>query len=122
MAKKVMLIEDDMTMLTLLGTLLTYEGYSVAKLDRDDDVDLILASIRKEKPDVILLDVHLRQISGFDLLHALRQDDELKHTYVVMSSGMDVQARCQREGADDFILKPYMPDDLIKKICCVAGD
>jgi DNA-binding response OmpR family regulator len=113
---KVMLVEDEPTMLSLLRTLLQIEGFEVAQLERDDSLDGIIDSIRREKPAAILLDVNLRQVNGFDVLQRLRSDAELKPIRVVMSSGMDYQMRCAQEGADDFILKPYMPEELIKKI------
>ena len=114
--KTVMLIEDDSTMVKLLGTLLTFEGYVIAPLENDDTLDSIMESVRREKPEIILLDVHLRNINGFDLLHHLRADQETKHIRILMSSGMDLRERCLSEGADNFILKPYMPEDLLSSI------
>lgn len=119
---KILLIEDDNTMLTLLRTLMRYEGYDVALLENDDNLDAIMNTVRREKPTLILLDVYLRQVSGFDLLQRIRQDDELKGTRVIMSSGMDFSIRCLNDGADAFILKPYMPDELIEKIRQIIGD
>jgi CheY-like chemotaxis protein len=112
---KVMIIEDDATMLSLLQTLLQMEGFEVIKVNQDKLGDLVEIA-RIEKPDVALIDVHLRQVSGFDLLKLLRQDPELKDVCVILSSGMDFTSECQAASADHFILKPYMPDDLIKLI------
>jgi DNA-binding response OmpR family regulator len=116
MTQKVLLIEDDMTMLALLRTLLQFEGFTVAHLQNDADLESALDAIRLEKPDVILLDVHLRAINGFDLLRAIRQTADMANTRVIMSSGLDFSERCQSAGANEFILKPYLPDDLITKI------
>jgi DNA-binding response OmpR family regulator len=112
---KIMLVEDDATMLSLLQTLLQLEGFEVCQVNLDQ-VDGIVSEIRREKPDLTLIDVHLRQISGMEVLKQIRQDVELKDIFVLMSSGMDVGHKCLQAGADGFILKPYMPDDLIKKI------
>ncbi len=119
---KILLIEDDKTMLTLLRTLLRFEGYDVALLENDDTIDAIMNTVTREKPALILLDVHLRQVSGFDLLKQIRQDNKIKGTRVIMSSGMDLSIRCMDEGADAFILKPYMPDELIEKVRRIIGD
>jgi CheY-like chemotaxis protein len=73
-------------------------------------------------PDVILLDVHLRRVNGLDLLTAIRQDEKTRHTGVILSSGMDVSQRCMELGANAFILKPYMPEDLLQMIRRVAAD
>ena len=74
---KILLIEDDKTMLALLRTLLQLDGYQVAILTDDESIELAIDFIRQEKPALILMDVHLRQINGFDLLHSLRQNKEL---------------------------------------------
>ena len=119
---KVLLIEDDHTMITLLRTLLRIEGFEVALLESDESLEAILASIRKDKPDVALLDVHLRQVNGLDLLYAIREDPECHDMHVIMSSGIDFGQQCLDGGADAFILKPYMPEDLISKLRQVSAN
>jgi DNA-binding response OmpR family regulator len=121
MMAKVLLIEDDSAMLLLLGKLLRFEGFDVAQLEDDEDLDRIISAVRREKPAAILLDVHLRQINGFDLLRCIRLDQDLKDTRVIMASGMDFRKRCLEEGADGFLLKPFMPDELIEKIHQAVG-
>lgn len=113
---KIFLIEDDETMLALLRTLLRIEGFDAVQLSTSDTAEQIIEAVRAEKPALVLLDVHLRQINGFDLLRMLRADNELKDIRVLMSSGMDFSERCIQQGADGFILKPYMPEDLIRQI------
>jgi DNA-binding response OmpR family regulator len=112
---KILLVEDDTTMLTLLQTLLQMEGFEVV-LASEDELEKIISEIHQEKPTLAMIDVHLRYISGLEILKRIRQDVELKEICVLMSSGMDVGDKCLEEGADGFILKPYMPDELIKKI------
>ncbi len=112
---KIMLVEDDATMLSLLQTLLQMEGYQVVKI-KDESLDGILSTFRQEEPDLALIDVHLRELNGFDVLRRIRKDTALANTRVVMSSGMECRTECLNYGADDFILKPYMPDDLIDVI------
>jgi DNA-binding response OmpR family regulator len=118
---KVMLVEDDETMLSLLRMLLQLENFEVVLAGQDtaqadSSLENILTIIRRELPDLVLLDVNLRQFNGFDLLRRIRQDAELSGLRILMSSGMDFGQRCYQEGADGFILKPYMPEELIKKI------
>jgi DNA-binding response OmpR family regulator len=112
---KVILIEDDPTMLSLLQTLLQMEGFDVVSVN-PDQLSGFIDIVRTERPHLALIDVHLRQGSGYDLVRLLRQDPELKDIYVVLSSGMDVSSKALEAGADDFIMKPYMPDDLIHLI------
>ena len=117
--QKVMLIEDDKTMLTLLGTLLKMEGYQIIPLTTEQTVDDLISTLRNEMPDVALVDVHLQHTSGIDLLVRVRQEPDLTSIRILMSSGLDMSAECKKAGADDFILKPYMPDELIQRICRV---
>ena len=111
---KILLAEDDPTMLSLLRTLLTMEGFQVIDLVSTEED--ILEVVRREKPDVVLLDVHLPKHNGLDVLRSLRQSEDINQTKVVMSSGMNLKVECMAEGADDFLLKPYMPDELIDMI------
>lgn len=115
MAKKVILIEDDGNMLCLLQTLLELEGFQVIHYD-DGTLEGILTAMHAEKPSLALIDINLPHINGLNLLKRIRQDAGLNGMRVLMSSGMDYSSECLCEGADDFILKPFMPDDLIRAI------
>jgi len=107
---KVLLAEDDVTMVALLQTLLKMEGFEVVALGADEDV---LEVVRHEHPDVVLMDVHLSTQSGLDVLERLRKADDISQVRVVMSSGANVKEDCLNRGANGFLPKPYMPDELI---------
>ena len=107
---KIMLAEDDPTMVTLLKTLLGMEGYEVVALNMDDDV---FESVRNDQPDVLLLDVHLPNANGLDVLAQVRAHAETQSLSVVMTSGLNLEDECIHSGANGFLLKPYMPDDLL---------
>jgi CheY-like chemotaxis protein len=111
---KVLLAEDDETMVSLLKTLLGMEGFQVATLmDQRGDP---LETIRREKPDVILLDIFLGDRNGLEILRQIRQSPDLKSTRVLVTSGIDRSEECLSAGADGFLLKPFMPEDLIRKL------
>lgn len=110
---KIMVLEDDPTMLSLLRTLLEIEGFQVTHTLEFEKAPEI---IREERPDIILLDVNLRNVSGLDLISEIRGDESIEDMIVIMSSGMDLRDECMKKGASDFILKPYMPDELVRKI------
>jgi twitching motility two-component system response regulator PilH len=81
----------------------------------------LLDNIRKEHPDLVFMDVHLKgakgeEISGLDLIKQVRKDESTRTIRVMMASGMDVRYECKNAGADDFLLKPFMPDELLGKI------
>lgn len=107
---KVMIAEDDTTMVSLLTTLLKMEGFEIVVLDLTANVPEV---IRQEHPDVLLLDVHLSRQSGLEILDSIRSAEDIKNVRVVMSSGANVKEECMNHGANGFLLKPYMPDDLI---------
>lgn len=116
--KKILLVEDDPTMLELLSTLFMLEGFEVATMLGEE---AILESVVRNSPDVILMDVHLRlgggkEVSGFDLLKLIRSEETTRDKKIIMYSGMDFRIKSREEGADGFILKPFMPDELMKII------
>ena len=114
--QKVMLIEDDKTMLTLLSTLLKMEDFQVVQLTTEQTMDDFIATLRREKPELALVDVHLQHASGIELVACVRKDPDFSALRILMTSGLDASAECKQAGANDFILKPYMPDELIQRI------
>lgn len=108
-----MLAEDDAMMVSLLKTLLGLEGFQTVTLAETDD---LLAALERETPDVLMLDVHLAQGNGLDFLRRLRADSRFQTLVVLMASGMDLREQCLAAGANIFLLKPFMPDDLIQAI------
>jgi CheY-like chemotaxis protein len=107
---KVLLADDDYTMVALLKTLLGMEGYQVATLlDKKGD---ILENIRKEKPDMLLMDIFLGDRNGLEVIQRIRETADMKGLKVVMVSGIDKTEECLAAGANAFLLKPYMPEEL----------
>ena len=107
---KILLAEDDPTMISLLKTLLKMEGFDVVMLDVDADVP---AAVQQEMPDTVLMDVHLGGQNGLQILESIRKNQDLANVRVVMTSGLNMREECIRRGASAFLLKPFMPDDLI---------
>lgn len=108
---KIMLAEDDPTMVTLLTTLLKMDHFEVVSLDVDADVP---EEVERQQPDALLLDVHLSKQNGLEVLDVIRQKPTGRDVSVIMTSGLNLKEECIRRGANDFLLKPYMPDDLIR--------
>jgi DNA-binding response OmpR family regulator len=108
---KVLIAEDDHTMVTLLQTLLKMEAFDAVVVDVDADIP---AMILRENPDVLFLDVHLGQHNGLDIVESIRKNLKLADLRIVMTSGLNMKEECMRHGANDFLLKPFMPDDLMK--------
>lgn len=98
-------------MISVLCTLLEMEGYTVATAPGRHPAQDIVDAIQAEQADVILMDVHLKNANGLDVLAQLQKSGATLPR-VVMTSGMDVADRCRAAGADGFLMKPYMPDEL----------
>lgn len=110
---KIMLVDDDPITKTLLKTLLEMEGFNVTPWELGTDV---LENVQAAQPEVVVMDVNLNGLNGIDILRDLRAEEKFKAVRVIMSSGMNYQDECARAGANGFLLKPYMPDDLISLI------
>ncbi|HSG42959.1 MAG TPA: response regulator [Anaerolineales bacterium] len=108
---KILIAEDDHTMVSLLKTLLNLEGFDVVEVDVEADV---LSVVSRETPDVLLMDVHLGEQNGMDIVASIRQKTDFSRMNIVMTSGLDVKNECLERGANHFLLKPFMPDDLLK--------
>lgn len=108
---KVLLAEDDLTMVSLLKTLLKMEGFEVAALNTGSNVP---AEVGHERPDILLLDVHFGNQSGVEIIQAIRKNKDFSNLRVVMTSGMSMKDECLRAGANAFLLKPFSPDDLLR--------
>lgn len=113
---KVMVIEDDASMFSLLHMLLEFEGFEVILWEGGDNIQDIIDILCQEQPDLILMDIHLRHLSGFDVLKSLREEEKLQGVRVLLASGEEMVNKSQQAGADGFILKPFMPDELVGNI------
>lgn len=108
---KVMIVDDDRTMVSLLKILLEMDGFEVVNVTHGRD---FLPKVREEKPDIVLLDVFLTNMDGKELVAEVRKSDDLSDLKVVMTSGMELAEQCANAGADAFLLKPYTPEQLMK--------
>jgi DNA-binding response OmpR family regulator len=112
---KVMVIEDDPELVSLLATLLKLEGYTVSA-PGNHHLEGLLSSIIDEQPGITLVDVNLTLGSGLDLVRMIRAEPALKETCILMTSGLSLQRECLQSGADGFIQKPFMADELFDLI------
>lgn len=113
MSARLMLVDDDETMVGLLRTLLELDGFQVLQVT---DPDAVMDRIQEERPDAVVMDVYLARVDGVELLRQVRATPEIAAIPIIMTSGMDVSDRCMDAGANGFVLKPYSPPDLIAMI------
>jgi DNA-binding response OmpR family regulator len=107
---KILIVDDDATMLKLMSTLLPLVGFDVVVHSTPATT---LETARSTRPDAFLVDLHLDGGSGLEIVRGLRADSQFAATPVVMISGEDREADAREAGANVFLLKPFMPDQLI---------
>jgi DNA-binding response OmpR family regulator len=110
---KILVADDDKVMLGLLKTLMELEGDEVVTVTRPEK---IVALAESENVAMILLDYHLSGGDSMKALQELKGNPALAGIPVLVASGMDRQVECMRAGADDFILKPFRPAELLSRM------
>lgn len=122
MAGRILIAEDEALLRGVLATKLTRLGYKV--LEASDGVEA-LTRLRTDKPDLLLLDIVMPKLNGFDVLEALRADTALRATPVIIisNSGQPVEIeRTKRLGAVDYLVKAqFDPDELVTKVVAQIG-
>jgi DNA-binding response OmpR family regulator len=113
---KILIAEDDRDIRELIAISLTYAGYEVVSAsDGQQAVDLTI----EEKPDLIMLDVRMPRLTGFQALEQIKEQPEFEDVPVVILSAKGQETEIQSGldlGASQYILKPFAPDELIEKI------
>jgi len=122
MAKKILLIEDEKIMVNLLAKKLTKEGYDVS-VARDGEEGLI--KMRELKPDLILLDIIMPKMGGFEVMEEIIKDKKLKEIPIIIisNSGQPVELeRAQKLGAKDWLIKTeFDPQEVLDKVIKQIG-
>lgn len=116
MKKKILFIEDEENLLNSLAYLLEKEGFEVAKASRGETGIKLAAA---DKPDLVLLDVNLPDLDGFEAAKRLKSDKNFRDLKIIM-----LTARCEPEDvvrglegyADDYMTKPFHPKVLVARI------
>lgn len=120
MSQTVLIIEDDEDLQRLMVLNVRSAGYTVLRATHGHDgVDIA----RRERPAIVLLDMMLPDISGFEVCRLLRREDSLKHTAILIVSarGEEVDRVVGFElGADDYIVKPFSVRELMLRVNAVA--
>ena len=122
MPKKILLIEDEELMINLLERKLAQEGYevSIAK----DGIEG-LEKMKKTKPDIVLLDIVMPRMGGFEVMEEMVKNKELKKIpiIVISNSGQPVELdRAKRLGAKDWLIKTeFDPQEVLEKVIKQIG-
>ena len=113
---KVLLCEDNDDIRKILFMRLEVAGYRVTQArDGEEAMD----SIKKEKPDIVVLDLMMPKISGFEVCRMMKFDDQYKEIPIIILSALDRQRDREKafeDGADAYFIKPFDLGLLINKI------
>lgn len=115
--KKILLVEDDAALATVYRTRLEMEGFDVRHVDNGEDA---LTNALEYRPDLIVLDVMMPKINGFDVLDMLRNTPETTNMRVVMLTALSQakdKERAEQLGADDYLVKSQVViSDVVARI------
>jgi len=117
--KKVLIADDDRTILLAGKTFLEGKGFQVITADNGQDA---LTQVKEELPDIILLDVVMPGKDGFEVCQEIKENDRMKNTKVVIFSGNVKEVEKGFDyGADDCIAKPLDWNRLAERIDVLTG-
>jgi DNA-binding response OmpR family regulator len=111
-----LIVEDSQTQLLILKNLLEKNGFNV---ERAGDGEAALTCARKSKPDLIISDIFMPKMNGYELCQALKQDSSLRSIPVILLTTMSASesiVKALNTGADYFVPKPYDENYLVLKI------
>ncbi|MFQ5881273.1 MAG: PleD family two-component system response regulator [Candidatus Methylomirabilales bacterium] len=113
---KVLVVDDDLLIVTKLTDLLVANGYRVVTA-RDGKAGL--AQVQAEKPDLVILDIAMPEMDGYEVAYQLRQDPALRRIPIIVltaKTGPDVREKTLRSGADTYMIKPVNNPLLLAQI------
>ncbi|UCF78498.1 MAG: response regulator [Candidatus Eiseniibacteriota bacterium] len=118
---KILVVDDEVYIVHILDFSLGMEGYEVVTaLDGEE----ALAKVKSENPDLIVLDIMMPKLDGYETCRILKSDPEVKHIPVILLSakGRNVDQQMGFQvGADDYITKPFSPRKLVERIKLILG-
>src|SRR4051812_46550530 len=119
--KKIMVVDDSPTERAFMDGLLKKKGYDVLLVDSGEAA---IERAKKDQPDLILMDVVMPGMNGFQATRAITRDDATKNIPVLICTTKSQETDRiwgLRQGARDYMVKPIQPDALLKKIESMAG-
>lgn len=114
--KKILVAEDEPDIRGLIVFSLQYAGFQIIEAVNGEDA---VQKATKEQPDLILLDVRMPKMTGYEACEALKKRPETKDIPVVFLSARGQEAEIKRGlelGAEEYILKPFAPDELYRRV------
>jgi len=121
-AAKILVIDDEKDVLEVLRLVLSRSGYEVLASSSGMDG---LAQAQADRPDLILLDIMMQRMDGWEVLRALKSDAETREIPVVILSARvepKDKIRGLQEGAVDYVTKPFAVREILEKVSLILDD
>jgi two-component system alkaline phosphatase synthesis response regulator PhoP len=121
--KKILLIDDDIDIVNLVKMRLEFYDYAVMPLYTSKRV---LEVVKREQPHLILMDVMMPDLNGYDACKQLKSHEKTKHIPIILFTARPEEIKKMSQeyrniGADDYIIKPFEPTVLMDKISALIG-
>jgi len=114
MGRKVIVVDDEATVLALLKKKLTENGFEVITSSGGHEA---LGTIQAENPDVIILDILMPEMDGYTLLLELKKIENFTvPPVIILTAKSEMEEVFRMEGVKDYLVKPFQTDELIKKL------
>ncbi len=115
--KKILLVEDDPFLIEIYTAKLENAGFSV---DVVSDGDMVINKMKEIKPDLVVLDIVLPNIDGWEILREIKRNEEFKDVKIVILSNLSEKEDVEKgikEGADKYLIKShYEPSQVVEEI------
>ncbi len=121
MSKSILVVDDEPSISRLIKMSLAVEGYEVRIANSGFEA---LEELEKNKPDMMLLDIMMPGMNGFEVCSDVRSRPQYKGMKIVFLTAMGNPGDAQRGfavGGDDYIIKPFDPDELLMKVQDMIG-
>lgn len=120
---KILIAEDEKDIRELIAFSLTFAGFEVVSaVDGKEALEKALAL--EVKPDLIMMDVRMPRMTGYEACKRMKEMDELKGIPIVLLSAKGQESEIQtglKSGADEYIIKPFAPDELAGLVTAIIN-
>lgn len=116
MTASILIVDDTIVNLRLLANILSAEGYTI-RVAKSGSIALL--SIRSNPPDLILLDIMMPEMDGFEVCRQLKKDEQSREIPIIFISAIsDLRSKVQafEMGGVDYVIKPFQPEEVLARV------